>query len=180
MPRVQTCIRGCQTKKITTFLQINLHCSRAAQDLLHHVDIEEAADYILITELHHIETSNWYSYSANKAAILNAKQSSVDQIRVKKQGFCWIQSGGVRLYLCYWSPNSTYREYMDFITRLEPSIRSANSPVLVTGDFNAHHTDWGSNSNNRRSEALSDSISELGLIICNLGNTHTFCNRNGS
>lgn len=31
-----------------------------------------------------------------------------------------------------------------------------------------------------RGEALSDSISALGLIICNSGNTPTFCNRNGS
>lgn len=32
---------------------------------------------------------------------LDAKQSSVDQIGVKEQGFCWIQSGGVRLYSYY-------------------------------------------------------------------------------
>jgi len=63
---------------------------------------------------------------------------------------------------------------MDFITRLESSIRLDNSQVLVTGDFNAHHTDWGSSSNNKRGEALSDSISALRLIIYNSGNTPTF------
>jgi len=164
---------------MTTLLQINLHCSKAAQDHLHQAGIEKAADYKLITEPDHIETSNWYSVYSNKAAIINAKHSSIDQIGAKEQGFCWIQSGGVRLYSCYWSPNSTLLEYKDFIARLELSIRSANFQVLVTDDFNAHHTDWGSRSNSKRGEALSDSISALGLMISNSGNTPTFCNRNG-
>lgn len=72
MQRVQTGTGGGKKKVMTTLLQINLHCSKAAQDLLHQVGIEEAADYILITEHHHIETSNWYSDCLNKSAIINA------------------------------------------------------------------------------------------------------------
>jgi len=162
------------------YLQINLHCSKAAQDLLHQVGIEEASDFIFISEPHHAETSNWHNNSTNKAAIVDANQASVDRIGTKEQGFCWIESGGVRLYSCYFSPNSTHHEYMYSITRLELSIRATNTQVLITGDFNAHHTDWGSKSNNKRGEIVSDFVNALGLTICNSGNTPTFCNRNGS
>jgi len=80
---------------MTTLLQINLNCCKAAQALLHQVGIEEAADFIFITEPHHIETSNWYSDCSHKAAIINAKHTSIDQIGAKEQGFCWIRTGGV-------------------------------------------------------------------------------------
>lgn len=63
---------------MTKFLQINLHCSRAAQDLLHQVGHEEAADFILVTEPNHIETTNWYSDSTTKAAIINAEHTNVE------------------------------------------------------------------------------------------------------
>lgn len=86
---------------------------------------------------------------------------------------------GIKLYSCYCSPNKTHNEYMDFLARLELSISSTHSEVLLTGDFNAHHTDWGSRVCNKRGEALSDLINARGLTICNTGQKPTFQNKNG-
>lgn len=89
-------------------------------------------------------------------------------------------TNGIRIYSCYWSPNSTLQDYLDFLARLQESIKTAKTQVLVTGDFNAHHTDWGSKTCNKRGEALSDLISGLGLVVSNEGNTPTFRNQNGT
>lgn len=139
-----------------------------------------AADFIFATEPHHIEGPNWSKDITSKTAIINNKLAKVDEIGEQDKGFCWILTNGIRLYSCYWSPNSTLQDYLDFLARLQVSIRSAKTQVLVTGDFNAHHIDWGSASCNKREEALSDLINSLRLVVCNTGNTPTFRNHNGT
>lgn len=165
---------------VTIVLQINLHCCKEAQSLLHQVAVEKEADYILVSEPHHAEGHNWHNDSANKAAVINEKSAQLDEIGGKEPGFSWVLADGVKMYSCYWSPNSTHTEFLDFLARLEVSLRSTQTEVLIAGDFNSHHFDWGSRSCNKRGEALSDLIHAHGLVICNTGNTPTFHNRNGS
>lgn len=81
---------------------------------------------------------------------------------------------GTRLYSCYWSPNSTIQDYKDFVTRLERSIRSETTEVILTGDFNAKHTEWGCPKNDKRGDVLMDMINSTGLVICNKGKQSTF------
>jgi len=98
-------------------------------------------------------------------------------------GYCWITSNGIRLYSCYWppkSPKNTFSDFLGFISRLDCSIETANCNVLLTGDFNAHHTDWGPASCNSRGDVLSNMIHARGLIVCNRGKIPTFRNKNGS
>jgi len=66
------------------------------------------------------------------------------------------------------------QEFKDFIIRLENKIRSESSEVLLTGDFNAKHTDWGCPKNDKRGEVLIDMINATGLVICDRrkSNTH--------
>jgi 5-carboxymethyl-2-hydroxymuconate isomerase len=78
------------------------------------------------------------------------------------------------MYSCYWSPNSTLQEYKDFVSRLEASIKSQPSEVLLTGDFNAKHANWGCPQNDKRGEILAELIDATGLVICNRGNASTF------
>lgn len=78
------------------------------------------------------------------------------------------------MYSCNWSPNTTHQEYIDFLARLEISLRTSNTEILLTGDFNSQHKDWGSRENNKRREALSNLIHALGLVVYNIGNSPTF------
>jgi hypothetical protein len=134
----------------------------------------------MVSELHHVEGLNWINDSTNKATIVNNNLTSIDEIEMNERDFCWILSNSIRLYSCYWFPNSILQEFTDFLTRLQITIRSNKAQVLVTDDFNAHHTDWGKKNCNKRGEALSDFINGLGLFICNTGDTLTFRNQNGT
>lgn len=109
-----------------------------------------------------------------KAAVVNIKRARLDDEGKGEAGFRWISAHGIRFYSCYWSPNSMLQEYLDFLTRLEHSIRSERSESIITGDFNAKHIDWGSPKSEQRGEALVDLINALRLVICNKGNRSTF------
>lgn len=104
---------------------------------------------------------------------LNVKSVQIDDLGCSEDGFRWVTISGTRVYSCYWSPNSSFQDYLDFLTRLERSIRLTPGNILLTGDFNAKHTDWGSQFNDRRGEALSDLVHATGLITCNIGNSPT-------
>lgn len=162
------------------YLQINLHCCKAAQALLHQTVAELAIDLLFLSEYHRAESSAWYTDINGKAAIVPITRVNIDEFHTNEDGFCWVEISGVRHYACYWSPNSSHQEYFDFLARLEVSIRASRSEAIIVGDFNAHHTDWESKNCNKRGEALSDLIDGLGLVICNTGTKPTFQNLNGS
>jgi len=46
--------------------------------------------------------------------------------------------------------------------------------VIIAGDFNAHHTEWGCPKNNTRGKIISNMIHALELFICNKRNAPTF------
>lgn len=87
MPRVQTRAGGSKIKTMKTILQINLHCSKAAQSLLQQVATEVTADFILVSEAHNVEGPNRVSNSANKAVIVNNNLARIDEIGSNEHGF---------------------------------------------------------------------------------------------
>jgi len=156
------------------YLQINLNCCKAAQALLHQVAAENAVDIVLASEFHREEGPNWHSDTSGKAAIVNVNKTRLDKEGLGEAGFRWVAAHGLRLYSCYWSPNSTIQDYIDFVNRLERSIKSEATEVLLCGDFNAKHVDWGCPRNDRRGDILMDMINSAGLVICNKGKESTF------
>lgn len=56
---------------------------------------------------------------------------------VDSQGFRWIATEGIRVYACYWLPNTNFKAFENFLDRLEASIRSVGTFVFVAGDVNA-------------------------------------------
>jgi ribonuclease HI len=59
------------------------------------------------------------------------------------------------------------------ISVLKSIISSLSSPLLVMGDFNAHHTAFGSASNKTRGIQLFDMLDEINMCILNTGETTT-------
>ncbi|KAF0745515.1 Reverse transcriptase domain-containing protein, partial [Aphis craccivora] len=154
---------------------INLNCCKAAQALMHQIALNKSADFVLVSEYNRVEGPNWYADGTNKAAIVNVTKSRrLDKDGHQEPGFRWVCDRGLRIYSCYWSPNSTLQEYEDFISRLDASIRLPATEILLTGDFNAKHSDWGCPRNDRRGEVLADLITSAGLVVCNRGNKNTF------
>lgn len=156
------------------FLQINLHCAKAAHDLMGQYATEGAIDYIFLSEYNNPGNQHWYHDSNGKAAIVCNPNITITDIGQSESGFRWIEVDGMTLYSCCWSPNTSLQEYKQFLIRLERDVRSRTTGIPISGDFNAWHTTWRSRFINARGEALVDMISSLGLIICNKGNSPTF------
>lgn len=141
---------------------------------MHQVAAEENIDFVLASEFNRVEGSNWYTDTLGKAAIVNVSKTRLDKEGLREAGFRWVEVHGLKLYTCYWSPNSTIQEYKDFLSKLERSIKSEASEVILTGDFNAKHVDWGCPSSDKRGEILMDMVNSAGLVICNKGEKSTF------
>jgi len=56
---------------MNNFLQINLNCSIAAQELMCQHSAEEAIDYIFVSEYNKLGYQNWYPDLNGKAAIVH-------------------------------------------------------------------------------------------------------------
>nr|CAI5860728.1 unnamed protein product [Callosobruchus analis] len=83
-------------------------------------------------------------------------------------GFVWIDVGTVTINSCYFSPNED-------ITDLENGPQQLGE--VLTGSakcsINVKSTEWAHLSD-RRGEILSEWLSELALVVMNVGNTPTF------
>lgn len=77
------------------------------------------------------------------------------------------------VYSCYWSPNTAYIDFENFLRNLEASIRTSLVDVIVGGDFNAKHGYWSSPINDAKGNVLADMAQALDLIVCNQGVTPT-------
>jgi len=162
------------TISMVKLLQINLNCCKAAQALMYQKAAEYSADFIIISEPNRQDGPNWYLDLNKKAAIVSTKFAHIANQGLGESGFRWISITGMRIYSCYWSPNTSLADFMDFLLRLERSIRSTTEDILLAGDFNAKHSEWGCPNNDRRGEALADLINTAGLVVCNKGNSCTF------
>jgi len=158
------------------FLQINIGVCKAAQELAMATANEIRADVLIISEQHRNrdEDCGWYSDVNSRAAIAILSDISIDKIGPPSPGFRWLEIKGYRVYSCYISPNVNFLEFEGFLARLEASVRGANCPVVIAGDFNSKSPEWGSPKEDPRGRALADMLAALGLVVCNEGNKPTF------
>jgi len=160
------------------FLQINIGGCRAAQDLMYVTAAKMEVDFVLVSEQYRISSDEdrQFSDSGCKAAVIVMRDSlALDLIGPSTDnGFRWVETMGIRIYSCYWSPNSTINEFADYIDRLQSSVRTSSVPVIVAGDFNSHSPEWGNPDENQRGSLLADTIYSLNLYVCNRGNLPTY------
>lgn len=102
------------TDKMISFLEINLNCCKAAQDLMCQYAAEEAIDYIFVSEYNNLGNQHWYSDGTGKAAIVCNPSNTVTNIGQSENGFRWIEADGMTLYSCYWSPKTSLQEFKQF------------------------------------------------------------------
>jgi len=117
---------------------------------------------------------------SKKAAIVNHSGIQIDEVGTPETGFIWCRLADTKIYSCYWTPRPDILTYTDFLRRLEASIRSSRGEVIVCGDFNAHHTLWGCQTNDKKGDLLVDMIQALGMVVCNNGKEATFQSGNRS
>ncbi|VVC46488.1 Endonuclease/exonuclease/phosphatase,Reverse transcriptase domain [Cinara cedri] len=159
-------------------LQINVDGGRAAQDLMEATAAALRADILIISEPYRCrpEEEGWFRDSSGRAAvaIVNPQIALTESGPGAEDGFRWVQCGGQRYFACYWSPNTDFAAFEDFLIRLERSVRSSSVPVVVAGDFNAKSPAWGDSREDAKGRALADWAASLDLAVCNQGARPTF------
>ncbi|KAL4143949.1 hypothetical protein QTP88_006197 [Uroleucon formosanum] len=159
-------------EQMTSFLQINVGVGRAAQDLALATASMQGIDIVIISEQNRNrpEEEGWYSDSA----VVALNRIPIFRVGPLEQGFRWIEVPGFRVYSCYCKPNCAISDFNDFLHRLEHSIRTAQGPVIVAGDFNAKSYLWGIPIEDARSTLLADLTAALDMFACNAGASPTF------
>lgn len=160
-------------------LQINLGRGREAQDLLMQTAVEKEVDLLLICEQYQkVETAMWYQDQTAKSAIMVRNRSlRVGRICEESSGFTWIETEGLRIYSCYYSPNDQYDKFLRDIDELERSMRTAKLKLLMAGDFNSKSPEWGSDRLDKRGIAVSEMIARHNLVARNEDQAYTFRRR---
>lgn len=161
------------------FLQINLHRSATAQQLLRATMATNDIDVALISEQPRMPPENPRSLTCrdnNCGILLSKKANFLAERRGEGPGFVWTQHASLRMYSCYLPPGRTLDESQRLLNGLEQSIRSSptNTNILVGGDFNAKSHEWGSNTEDTRGVLLAEMMAGLGFHIANSGNHPTY------
>ena len=157
-------------------LQVNLGRGCEAQDLLMQAAIEKRVDILLISEQYwKPKTGTWFHDTTSRSAIVVLNNNMIiGKVCESEANYTWADIDGTRVYSFYFSPNIKHEEFLTKLTKLEDSLRTAISDVLIAGDFNCKSPEWGSRKLDKRGEALSEMIARLNLVVLNEGNTFTF------
>ena len=62
---------------------------------------------------------------------------------------------------------------------LEDLIVQLPAPLILSGDFNSHHTLWGSTKTDRRGKTIENLLNNQDLILLSTGSLTYFSTRNG-
>ncbi|KAL4121742.1 hypothetical protein QTP88_014193 [Uroleucon formosanum] len=126
---------------------------------------------------------SWASSSDGRCSIaLTTIAGIVAEESGSGPGFAWLRFGNVRAFSCYWTPNGDsaadrLEAFNGFLDGLDQVIRQGekeNETLLVSGDFNAKSTNWGSSVDDSKGEALESFAASLGLWTNNVGSHPTF------
>lgn len=168
--------------KMNRILQINTNRSKGAQDLALQTAVQLNIDILTITEPNISSLGEQWIADETKVAAIKWMKQGLQIKRGKEKGFTWATHKNLTVYSCYISPNVNLQEYLDFLDRLEGSIRThdPSREIVITGDFNASSSIWGSRTTNRRGLAVEEWIGKLNLIVANTGTRPTFERREQS
>lgn len=163
-------------------LQINIGECRVAHDLMMATATQIGIDIALVSEPNKALCEGlegcFLDQNHRAAIVVTNRNLLITEVGpADNAGFRWVKVGEVRIYSVYWRPTKTGEDlnrYVDFLDRLETSVRSAEGPVVIAGDFNAKSPEWGAPFEDRNGRALTDFMASAGLVSCNRGDSPTF------
>ena len=107
------------------FIQINLHQSKAAQELLYQTVKEQEASILLVSEQYrNRDNSGWHSDNRGDAAIHVLPRANMQVTSTERgNGYVRCVLDGTAVYSCYYSPNASLDIFQADLDDLEGSIR---------------------------------------------------------
>jgi len=155
-------------------LQLNLNHCEAAQDLLWQTIHEWKPDVAILCEQYkNLDDAAWVSDYSGKSAIWSCAGLATQESPQCFPGYVRAKINGIHIYSCYAPPNEPIEQFNYFLDCLVLDARD-HSPTVISGDFNAWATEWGSAQTNRRGQALLEAFSSLDVVLCNTGSAYTF------
>lgn len=173
----ETAVATPQAESSIKVLQINIDRGRAAHHLALATAVKWDIDLIMMGECNgKLAAAAGLRMDVNKDAAVGVvgRRARIDEDAVPGRGFIWLKANDINFCSCYISPNIPVGEFEDFLYELGISVRQKAGHILIAGDFNASSPEWGGVRVDRRGELLADWVSQLDLVILNVGDVPTF------
>ena len=139
-------------------LQVNLGKAERAQDIALQTVRKKKTDVLLLSELYRPPANNgrWAFDCLKKVAIVAT-------------GLLPLQ----RIWCSYAPPRQPTDEFERFIEAVQLEALS-HAQVVIAGDLNDWHVEWGSDRNSDKGQELLSAIQQLDLAVLNQGTISTF------
>lgn len=163
------------------YLQINLNNSKLAQDNCMQMCKKWKINILIVSEPNFI-SNNWYTDKTRKAAIfIDNRKIISNRLMAQEDGFVAVMINKIIVISCYFSPNDNLEKLKTQMQNLNNFIfLYKNEHILLSGDFNANLTSWGSNRSTNRGYILLDVMSILDMRLANIGNIPTCIRAQGT
>ncbi|KAL1464107.1 hypothetical protein WDU94_003785 [Cyamophila willieti] len=162
------------------FLQINLHRSKKAHNILDQYTKDKDIDIVLMSEQNKkiAETRN-YPRDANNDAAIWIRTSKVRISGIQREhGYVCVFTESTLIISAYISPNVPIQSYKDTLFSICETLNQHRClQWIVVGDLNAKSTVWGNVTTDDRGDILLETIASKGLCLLNEGNTPSFVRR---
>lgn len=160
------------------FLQINMHGSRVAQDLMLQRVKETGTDIVIMSEFYRA-ADGWLVDATSKSALALFNSDLILGDSGRGNGYVFQVVNDVAIFSTYISPNCDLEEYTKVLDNMALELCAYQAAVLA-GDFNAKSSAWGSPVTDERGNRLADLLASCGMTVCNEGGIPTFQRPNDS
>ncbi|XP_078051734.1 uncharacterized protein LOC144477875, partial [Augochlora pura] len=157
---------------------INLHRYKLAQDLMTQYVLTNDINIAIISEPYRVLDS-WFADLNNDAAIWISSETTDSAKRIntlsREAGIVAVEIDELRIFSCYFSPNTSIGKLQDSLMVLEREItKHGTDSTIVAGDLNAKSTTWGSKVTDRRGLEVLEMINRTNLTAIRSKVDYTF------
>lgn len=161
---------------LTKFIQVNANRSQVVLDLLQATANKESCDVLIVSEPNRrvVKNGTWVLDEDGDAALKLLRGAPPVRNKGHGRGFVWVECMHWVVCSCYFSPNSTTRDFEEALEKLADFRRTSLKGMIIAGDFNAKAVEWGSPITDRRGQLVADWAAANELVVINQGNRPTF------
>ncbi|KAL1424127.1 hypothetical protein MTO96_003625 [Rhipicephalus appendiculatus] len=102
-----------------------------------------------------------------------SEESDIDHTQIEVVPCSGTRKTGLFVLNVYSTPSKRGLTHSFSALFREAMAKAASSPLLICGDFNAPHTQWGYGADSPKGKRLAGLMDELGLVVLNEPASHT-------
>lgn len=162
----------------------NVQKQPASHDLIHNLSIVQSAGIIMLTEPNlKLAEKDTYFCDEETHATLSVTRYLKGKTTNWYRGefFVAMKYRNINVINCYCNDNRNKEAFEKQLDQLEIYIKNCSGEIMLVGDFNSRHVQWGDVLSNTRGETLYDFIISNNLYVLNESKkcVPTFSNHRG-